>query len=147
MRKQSITTNHHVRWYQLMNPGDKAPRTHQPLLITPLSSFIAWDRGVPKSKATRWSGHNNIHLCPILSHSLRCPSPRHQINTLVLRWPRAQLQKDSKQVCRSFTFRTNSDNCFTYLVILSNAATVTPSSALQSHQPFHRSLYPGHHQL
>ena len=29
----------------LMNPDDKAPRTHQPLLITPLSSLILWDRG------------------------------------------------------------------------------------------------------
>ena len=32
---------------------------------------------------------------------------------------------DSKQVCRSFTFGTNSDNRFTSLVVLSNAARVT----------------------
>ena len=30
--------------------------------------------------------------------SLRCP-PRHQINPLVLRWPRAQLQNRFKSVC------------------------------------------------
>ena len=32
---------------------------------------------------------------------------------------------DSKQVCRSFTFGTDSDNRFTYLVVLSNTARVT----------------------
>ena len=70
MTKHSRTTkHHHVRWYQLMNPGDKAPRIHQPLLITLLSSVIALDWGVPKSEAILWSEQSDVHLCPsILFH-------------------------------------------------------------------------------
>ena len=32
---QNHQPSSYVRWYQWMNLGDKAPRTHQPLMITP----------------------------------------------------------------------------------------------------------------
>ena len=70
MTKHCRTTNqHHVWWYQLINWGDKAPQTHQPLQITQISSLIAWDWGVPKSEPTLWSGQNYVHPFPsILLH-------------------------------------------------------------------------------
>ena len=66
-----------------MNPGDKAPQTHQPLLITQLSSLNCMGLRSAKIRTNTLFGTECYPPFPLHPPSLGYPH-RHQINPLFL---------------------------------------------------------------
>ena len=117
-----------------MNPDDnKAPQTHHPLLITPISFLICVGSRSSKSVATLLSGQNP---------SLGC-HPQHQINPLFLRqYPHPSNHQPDPQTirhrCSTDTLRLPSISDH----IVRNAC-LKDHSLMIDHHPLLKSKCPG----